>query len=87
MKGRTKAGILIQYSQDLTKYEDEFKSRVKKDFEREKRKLIKKDSIRVFNWNMQSGYNQDDFVQNMFSVVYTGWAYKIPRIVKKLLLK
>jgi hypothetical protein len=87
MKGRTKAGILMQYSQELTTDEVAFKSMLKKDFEREKRKLIKRDSIRVLYWNMRSGYNQDDFMLNMFSVVYTGWAYKIPRIVKKLLLK
>lgn len=87
MKGRTKAGILLQYSQELTANEEAFNSRIKKDFEREKRKLIKRDSIRVLNWNMRSGYNADDFMLNMFSVVFTGWAYKIPRIVKKLLLK
>jgi hypothetical protein len=87
MGGRIKAGILMQYSQELTADEVAFKSMIKKDFEREKRTLIKRDSLRVLYWNMQSGYSEDDFMLNMFSVVYTGWAYKIPRIVKKLLLK
>jgi hypothetical protein len=87
MKGRIKAGILMRYSQELTADEEAFKSMLKKDFQREKRRLIKRDSIRVLNWNMQSGYNADDFMLNMISVVYTGWAYKIPRIVKNLLLK
>jgi hypothetical protein len=87
MRGRIKAGILMRYSQELTEDEDAFKKIVINDFEREKRRLIKKDSIRVLNWNIQSGHTDDDYVLNMFSVVYTGWAYKIPRIVKKLLLK
>jgi hypothetical protein len=87
MKGRTKAGIIMQYSQELTADGEAFKSMIKKDFESEKRKLIKRDSLRVLYWNQRSGYNADDFMLNMFSVVYTGWAYKIPRIVKKLLLK
>jgi hypothetical protein len=87
MRGRIKAGILMRYSQELTADEEAFKSIVIRDFKKEKRKLIKRDSMRVLNWNMQSGYAEDDFVLNMFSVVYTGWAYKIPRIVKKLLLK
>jgi hypothetical protein len=86
-KGRRKAGILLQYSKQLADENPEFDKLVKNDFEREKRKLIQRDSIRVLNWEMRKGYNGDDFVQNMFSIVFQGRCYKIPRIVKKLILK
>jgi hypothetical protein len=86
-KGKRKAAILLQYSQQLLKDNPEFDKVIIKDFEREKRKLFMRDSIRVLEWRRSQGYNADDFVQNMFSVVYTGRCYKIPRIVKKLLLK
>jgi len=86
-KGRRKAGILLRYSQELLSEPEAFKQKVKTDFEREQRKLINKDSIRVLTWDRREGYNADDFVQNMFCVMYTGRCYKIPRIVKKLILK
>jgi hypothetical protein len=86
-KGRRKAGILLQYSQELLSETEAFEQKVKTDFERERRKLIKKDSIRVLKWDRREGYNGDDFVQNMFSVVYTGRCYKIPLIVKRMILK
>jgi hypothetical protein len=86
-KGRRKAGILLQYSQELADAKLDFDKVILKDFEREKRKLINRDSIRVLKWDKRAGYNGDDFMQNMFSVLFTGQCYKIPRIVKKLLLK
>lgn len=86
-KGKRKAGILLQYSQQLLNENKDFDKAIIKDFEREKRRLFMRDSIRVLKWDMRSGYNADDFAQNMFSVVYTGRCYKIPRIVKKLILK
>lgn len=86
-KGKRKAAILLQYSQQILNENSEFGKVIIKDFEREKRKLFIRDSIRVLEWRMNQGYNADDFAQNMFSVLYTGRCYKISRIVKKLLLK
>jgi hypothetical protein len=86
-KGRRKAAIMLQYSQELLRDSPELDKVIKKDFEREKRKLIARDSIRVLEWRTNQGYNADDFMQNMFSILFTGRCYKIPRIVKKLLLK
>jgi hypothetical protein len=85
--GRRKAGVLLRYGQELLTEPEGFRQKVKNDFEREYRKLINKDSIRVLNWDRREGYNGDDFMQNMFSILYTGRCYKIPRIVKKMLLK
>jgi hypothetical protein len=86
-KGRRKAGILLRYSQELLTDIDEFKQRVVNDFKTEQRKLIIKDSIRVLTWDKREGYNGDDFMQNMISIVFQGRCYKIPRIVKKMILK
>lgn len=50
-------------------------------------RLLKKKSIRVLKWNMQTGLHGDDFIQNTFTVLFTGKGYKIPRIIKNMLLK
>lgn len=86
IRGR-KAGIILQYSQEQLNALDELDKIIQDDFDRERLKLIKKKSIRVLKWDRRAGYNGDDFMQNMFSVLFQGRSYKIPRIIKKLLLK
>jgi hypothetical protein len=81
-----KAGILLRYSPELLIVKEDLKQKIENDFKKEQRKLIIKDSIRVLKWDRREGYDADDFMLNMFSVVYTGRCYKIPRIVKKILL-
>lgn len=82
-----KAGILLQYSEDLINSANDLTTFIRKDFDRERRKLLIKDSIRVLKWTMRHGLNGDDFVSNLYSIIFTGKGYKVPRIVKKMLLK
>jgi hypothetical protein len=91
MKSGLKAAVLLQYSQELqeelqllNKTMNDLTNLVRKGFETQKRKLLLKDSIRVLNWYMKRGHSADDFTQNMYSVVFTGKGYKVPRIVKRL---
>lgn len=83
----TKTAILLQYPEELIKSANDITDFIRKDFESQKRKLLVKDSIRVLKWCMTHGYNGDDFVQNLYSVVFTGKGYKVSRIIKKMLLK
>lgn len=87
MTSGQKAGILLQYSEDLIKSANDITAFIRNDFERQKRKLLIKDSIRVLKWNMRHGHNGDDFVRNLYSIVFTGKGYKVSRIVKKMLIK
>jgi hypothetical protein len=82
-----KAGILLQYSEDQIKLADDITHFVRKEFDKEKRKLLIKDSVRVLKWSMRHGHNGDDFINNLYSIVFTGRSYKVPRIVKNMLLK
>jgi hypothetical protein len=81
-----KAGILLQYSKefineidDIRKGLNDHTSIIRKAFEKQKRDLLIKQSIRVLKWDMRSGQNGDDFVRNLYSVVFTGKGYKVPR--------
>jgi hypothetical protein len=85
--GNTKAGILIHVDRRLIDSTRDIVAIVRKDFESHKRNLLIKESVRVLKWNMQHGLNGDDFIKNMYSVVFTGKSYKVPRIIKKMLLK
>jgi hypothetical protein len=91
MKSGMKAAIHLQYSQDLVdsikesiEATQKLHDLIKEGFNRERRRLLSKQSLKVLEWNMAHGYNGDDFVKNMYSIVFTGRAYKIPRIVKRL---
>lgn len=87
IKSGHKAGIHLQISQELIDPKNEgarLVSVIKEGFEKERRRLLIKKSIRVLNWTMKHGHNGDDFVRNMYTVVFTGKGYKVPRIVKRL---
>lgn len=52
------------------------------------KKLIKSKGLKIVEWRsyIDVGYNQDDFIHNMVSVVQKGYAVRVPRFVKHFLL-
>jgi hypothetical protein len=46
-----------------------------------------KKGIRLMNWRVRVGYDRDDFVKNMFTIICQADGVKIPRFVRNYLLK
>lgn len=45
--------------------------------------LAIKKSTRVLKWDIKVGYDGDDIVRNLVTVLFTGKGYRIPRIIKR----
>lgn len=81
-----RVGFKIQVSNELKEDKKLLAELVGTEYRRQNKALIRK-SIRVMSWDLRSGYDGDDFMQNMTTMLFTGKGYKIPRIIKKMLLK
>lgn len=72
--------VLAERQSDI----DALKAMTQDIFIKQQNNLALKKSIRVLSWNIKSGYDGDDFVKNMITIVFTGKGYRIPRIIKRL---
>lgn len=45
--------------------------------------LAIKKSTRVLKWDIKVGYDGDDVVRNLVTVLFIGKGYRIPRIIKR----
>lgn len=55
-------------------------------FEKQRRELLSKKSLRIITWETTAGYNGDDFMRNQFTVVIDVIAIKVSRIIKRMLI-
>lgn len=81
-----KVGFRIQVSNDLKDDKPLLAEAIGAEYRRQNRALIRR-SIRVLGWDLKTGYDGDDFMRNMTTMLFTGKGYKISRIIKKHLLK
>lgn len=85
MRYKTKVGFNVNVSNSIT--EVEAKVTLKKETINYKRYMLSQ-SLRVATpWTVSCGLNNDDFMRDMFTCAVTGFAVKIPRIIKNMLLK
>ena len=82
-----KVGFHIQVSESLLEDREVLSNILREQSTSEIHRLIKRKSIKVNTWRMQMGRISDDFIRSMVTFVFTGKAYKIPRIIKNRLLK
>lgn len=52
-------------------------------FIKQQNHLAFKKSMRVLKWDIKVGYDGDDIVRNLVTVLFTGKGYRIPRIIKR----
>lgn len=84
IKSGMKVGFNIKVAGEMLDKIEEVKVLVNDISIKNKKHLAIKKSIRVLKWDQRSGYDGDDFMRNVFTIVYTGKGYRIPRIVKRL---
>jgi hypothetical protein len=51
-------------------------------FVKQQKHLAFKKSMRVLKWDIKIGYDGDDVVRNLVTVLFTGKGYRISRIIK-----
>lgn len=83
IKSGMRVGFNIKVAAEMLDNIEDVNALVKDISTKNKKHLAVKKSIRVLNWNQRSGYDGDDFMYNVFTIVYTGKGYRIPRIIKR----
>lgn len=78
-----KVGFNIKVSAEIQSNVKELTAMTRDIFIKQQNRLAIKKSIRVLSWEMKSGYDGDDFMRNMVTVVFSGKGYRIPRIIKR----
>jgi len=85
MRSRFKIAFAIRFSEKSDPHI--VKDLLIKNRKKETKKFLVRHSKNILGWSYKCGYHSDDITQNMLTMICSGWAFKVPRIVAKRIVK